>query len=289
MGNGCLDQQEAEKYFARASQYKKKLIELCENNPDVLRLDKARLSLRGVLSVDSVGRISDILEKPYDKSTDYAYNKLIDRLNSAKVEYNPVKYLKSKPTESEIIKAIAGGDKTDGSCASLGIAYIGRTHGYDVLDFRGGNSQSVFSSTLQLDNFSIMTGITAIREKGACSLTVGNRLLKKVEEGKEYYLCVGRHASIVRKKDGILQYLELQNELDASYNPSGWIDFDGNPKYTLSNRFGCDTVSKYYYSDMSFMIDISESDFNTQEFKSILGYINTDANKQVKGDKGYAK
>ena len=58
MGNGCLDQQEAGKYFARASQYKKKLIELCENNPDVLRLDKARLSLRGVLSVDNVGRLS---------------------------------------------------------------------------------------------------------------------------------------------------------------------------------------------------------------------------------------
>ena len=58
MGNGCLDQQEAGKYFARASQYKNKLIELCENNPDVLRLDKARLSLRGVLSVDNVGRLS---------------------------------------------------------------------------------------------------------------------------------------------------------------------------------------------------------------------------------------
>ena len=58
MGNGCLDQQEADKHFARASQYKKKLIELCENNPDVLRLDKARLSLRGVLSVDNVGRLS---------------------------------------------------------------------------------------------------------------------------------------------------------------------------------------------------------------------------------------
>lgn len=289
LAKGCMDSDTADKYYGKANICKNKLIELCDNNSDVLRLDKARISLRGVLSVDNVGKISDILEKPYDKSTDYAYNKLIDRLNSAKVEYNPVKYLKSKPTESEIIKAIAGGDQTDGSCASLGIAYMGRTYGYDVLDFRDGNSRSVFSSTLQLDNFSRMQGITAIREKGACSLTVGNRLLKKVEEGKEYYLCVGRHASIVRKKDGILQYLELQNELDASYHPAGWIDFNKDPKYTLSNRFGCTTTSKYYYSDMDFMIDISESDFNTQEFKSILGYINTDADKQVKGDKGYAK
>ena len=58
MGNGCLDQQEAGKYFARASQYKNKLIDLCDNNDDVLRYDKARLSLRGVLSVDNVGRLS---------------------------------------------------------------------------------------------------------------------------------------------------------------------------------------------------------------------------------------
>ena len=58
MGNGCLDQKDAQIYFDRAAQYKNKLIELCDNNPDVLRLDKARLSLRGVLSVDNVGRLT---------------------------------------------------------------------------------------------------------------------------------------------------------------------------------------------------------------------------------------
>ena len=58
LGNGCLDQANADKYFARASQYKKKLIELCDNNADVLRYDKARMSLRGVLSVDNAGRLS---------------------------------------------------------------------------------------------------------------------------------------------------------------------------------------------------------------------------------------
>ena len=58
MGNGCLDQQDAKIYFERAAQYKNKLIDLCEDNSDVLRLDKARLSLRGILSVDNAGRIS---------------------------------------------------------------------------------------------------------------------------------------------------------------------------------------------------------------------------------------
>ena len=62
MGNGCLDQQDADIYFNRASQYKNKLIELCDNNSDVLRLDKQRLSLRGILSVDNAGRIR--VQKP---------------------------------------------------------------------------------------------------------------------------------------------------------------------------------------------------------------------------------
>ena len=57
MGNGCLDQQNADVYFGRAREYKNRLIELCDNNPDVLRLDKQRLSLRGILSVDNAGRI----------------------------------------------------------------------------------------------------------------------------------------------------------------------------------------------------------------------------------------
>lgn len=58
LGNGCLDQANAQKYFDRASQYKKRLIDLCDNNSDVLRYDKARISLRGVLSVDNAGRLS---------------------------------------------------------------------------------------------------------------------------------------------------------------------------------------------------------------------------------------
>ena len=57
MGNGCLDQQNADVYFGRAREYKNRLIELCDSNPDVLRLDKQRLSLRGILSVDNAGRI----------------------------------------------------------------------------------------------------------------------------------------------------------------------------------------------------------------------------------------
>ena len=57
LGNGCIWQENADVYFGRAREYKNRLIELCENNSDVLRLDKQRLSLRGILSVDNAGRI----------------------------------------------------------------------------------------------------------------------------------------------------------------------------------------------------------------------------------------
>ena len=79
MGNGCLDQDNAQKYFVRAREYKNKLIELCDNNPDVLRLDKARLSLRGVLSVDNVGRLSITpkANKNANMSHTQAYNDII--------------------------------------------------------------------------------------------------------------------------------------------------------------------------------------------------------------------
>lgn len=58
LANGCLDPKEAQKYRERASQCKNNLIELCDNNPDVLRYNSARMSLNGVLSVDNVGRLS---------------------------------------------------------------------------------------------------------------------------------------------------------------------------------------------------------------------------------------
>lgn len=129
-------------------------------------------------------------------------------------------------------------------------------------------------------------GLKTLKADGKCSLTVGNRLLKQVKTGKEYYLCVGKHASIVRKtEEGKLQYLELQ----SAYN-SGWTDFNGNPKSTLHDRFGCTSTSDYGTSSTyDFMIDIEESDFSTDDFKSLLGYINTSDSAQKKGKNGTIK
>lgn len=276
LGNGSLDQDNANMYFDRARQCKDKLFDLCDKNKDILRLDKQRLSLRGILSVDNKGKIT-IPGKHSEP-----YNKIMDRLKKCGVNNNPVNALRKKLSADEIIKKIGGGDLTSGSCASVGLAYCGNKHGLDVTDFRGGASQTFFSSKFNLDEIAKLVNKDKVfHETARAWSTAGNKLLKKVEKGKEYYFVCGRHASIVRRtKDGVLQYLELQS------TNSGWRNFDGNPKYTLANRFGC-KGSQGYDVDV-FMIDVDAFKDN-KEFKDILGYINTAKDKQKKGVKGYAK
>lgn len=230
------------------------------------------------------------LEKPVE-SKDEHYRKCIDIFKNAGVEYNPVKSHTRKLTQEEIIKELAGADKTTGSCASVAMTYIGQKLGLSVRDFRGGKSMESFRDWDNLESLVQMEGMKVFRAKGASSLTVGNRLLKKVEQGKEYYLCVGRHASIVRKtEEGVLQYLELQADYSetARYG-AGWHDFTSNPKRILNWRFGCNSTSNPWHEKLDFMIDIDESELNTDEIKSILGYINTDVGKEVKGAGGMLK
>lgn len=233
----------------------------------------------GTMKVDT-----SVIKTP-KKSNDANYNRLLSGLNAFDVEYNPVISHASKLAESDIISALAGGDMTKGSCASVGLAYIGQKQGWNVLDFRDGESRSRFASSYFLHTMSQMNGMKALRAQGASSMTVGNRLLKMVEPGKEYYLAVGRHAAIVRKNDaGVLQYLELQSK-----NRSGWTDFDGNPRYTLKTRFGC-TQTSGAAADYDFMLDITESDFTSNDdFRTLLGFLNTEENAQRKGQHGTIK
>ena len=285
LGNGCIWQENANIYFGRAREYKNRLIELCENNPDVLRLDKQRLSLRGILSVDNAGRI-EVQPKYKDKLNvihTEAYNNLINRLNRNNVDFLKVKKLRNKLSIDKIIERLAGGDMTSGSCASVGLAYVGNRNGLDVLDFRGGASQQFFSSRFNLDELTRILPEDSVMTSVARSyITSGNRLLQQAEQGREYYFVCGRHASIVRRnEDNVLQYLELQ-----SSTRSGWTDFNANPRHTLSTRFGCRNTTGRDVT--GFMVDV-ESFQDNEEFMEILGYINTNASEQRRGASGYAK
>lgn len=198
-------------------------------------------------------------------------------------KYNQVYPHKQAVTDDEIIEALHGGDMTGGSCASVGLAYCGQKNGFNVLDFRGGDSQEFFSSKMNLTELSKLEGLQVKRKSAASSTTAGNQLLKEVEKGKEYYLVCGRHAAIVRRTDdNVLQYLELQ-----SANKSGWRNFDGNPRYTLKWRFGESKGSSRFKVE-SFMVDV-ESFKDCEEFQDILGYLNTAETEQRKGKHGTIK
>lgn len=207
---------------------------------------------------------------------------LVVQLDS-QTEYKEVMKLASDRSIDEIVGVLAGGDTTSGSCASVGLGYIGQRNGWDVLDFRGGNSMDWFSGKANKLNMWDALGVKPIVEDSAKSnITNGKRILAKMEKGKEYYLSVGRHASVVRKNDdGVYQYLELQSARD-----SGWTNFNGNPGYTLKNRFGCSSSSNYYAT--AYLTDLDDLKDNV-EFRTILGYINTNESAQRKGVYGSIK
>lgn len=209
-------------------------------------------------------------------------NEISDELEKNGVAYNQAMPHKTPVTQDQIIDSLAGGDRTKGSCASVGLAYAAQQCGLDVLDFRDGKSRDYFSTYMNLRKLSELPGLKTIYNDGHYYATVGNQLLKQVEKGKEYYFVCGCHASIVRRTDeNKLQYLELQ-----SANRSGWTDFNGNARYTLTQRFGCPS-SRYFHAE-GFMIEV-DSFKDCKEFQDIVGYINTAENEQRKGSNGTIK
>lgn len=204
------------------------------------------------------------------------------RLKLGGVEYREVAMHDAPLSEEAIINALGGGDLTRGSCASLGLAYIGQKGGMNVLDFRDGSSRNFFSTTVNLETISKLPGAKTITEKAKSAVTAGKKLLTHVETGKEYYFVSGRHAAIVRKTDDAeLQYLELQ-----SARRNGWTNFDKNPRYTLSSRFGDYRLGGFDVE--SFMIEVGSLK-DSDDLRYLLGYINTAEGEQRKGAYGTIK
>ena len=184
---------------------------------------------------------ADTMEVPKEHSE--AYKSLMEGLKVNKVAYREVKDLEKPLTPDEIIDRLAGGDKTKGSCSSLGFAYIGNKAGLDVLDFRGGSSQSFFSMNGNIKKMLDLPNIRGkiLKVKKEASDTA--KILRDLELGKEYYMSVGKHAAIVRNTGDELQYLELQSAIK-----NGWMPFDryGSIVTTLQKRFGCrKTVDRF--------------------------------------------
>ena len=205
----------------------------------------------------------------------------LEQLRNSNIKYRSVLRKRgNKQTPEEIVKDIAGGDKTKGSCASLALTYAARRAGLDVTDFRGGDSRSYFSVKANTRAFMLQLGGKV--EVHTSDVTAANRLLKTMEEGKEYYLSTGGHAAIVRKHDGKFQYLELQSGKEGG---NGFKDFTST---TLINRFRCQKSHTLYgeeYAVKSALTDITA--FNKDpNFRLMMGYINTKKTEAQSGVSG---
>ena len=219
--------------------------------------------------------------EPKPKNLSDKCKQIIASLQKRRIACNEVEKHAKPLTAIEVINTLAGGDMTGGSCASVGLAYVGQKGGLNVLDFRGGKSQDYFSGYYNLREIAKLPNVKTYTETARAAATAGNKLLKQVEADKEYYFVAGRHAAIVRKnEEGKLQYLELQ-----SATRSGWNDFDGNPRHTLHTRFGC-TAKGYDIEAFMFEVDSMK---DSEDLKEILGYLNTADSEQRKGKHGTIK
>lgn len=187
--------------------------------------------------------------------------------------------------ENDIIKYIAEADKTRGSCSSAANAYIANKAGFNVLDFRGGESLDLFSKKKTSIEMAKFSGVESYITKNTNDFTSFNKLKLKMQVGKEYKLGLGGHAAIVRKlKNGTYQYLELQDEVGLN----GFKDFG---EYTLKNRFGCKKSHTLYglrYEVATYLIEV-ESLGRSKEFIELMQYLNTAAEAQLIGAGGHTK
>lgn len=147
LAKGSMDSDTADKYYGKANICKNKLIELCDNNSDVLRIDKARISLRGVLSVDNVGRISVM-----PASVDYkklgiddekiinTNNQFMERLNDTDKYANAINSAKFKKgnanyyDKDENIISLSADDLGDASVCHEVTHYIDYNQNYTITD-----------------------------------------------------------------------------------------------------------------------------------------------------------
>jgi hypothetical protein len=112
-----------------------------------------------------------------------------------------------------------------------------------------------------------------------------------MQEGHEYIFTTGRHSAITRIINGEMQYLELQSAKDSGWhsfeetlNQGTWYERKMSISDTLKWRFACGSRA---VSDSS-LIDIDVFK-DSDEFRDLLGYINTAEDQQKKGASGTIK
>lgn len=205
--------------------------------------------------------------------TSKEYRSIVKSLEEKEVDYRPITRYDEPRTSEEIVERISGRDRTGGSCSSMAFAYAGCRAGYDVLDYRGGESKNYFSLDNNIEAIAELPGVESKIIRGNDDFDCAHKLQDAMVDGKEYYFATGKHAAIVRKTDADYEYLELQK----SSIGNGWQSLDDS---VLRGRFLCSSSNPY--TCRNFLIDIDSLGRNA-EFRSILGFINTNEENQKKG------
>lgn len=254
---------------------------------------------------------TEFVERELDENYVFVDNFIKKSYN---IEYREVDYLDKELSDEEIIEKLAGGDLTQGSCSSLTYAYIGNKCGYDVTDYRGGDSRACFSYRQNTDKINAFNGVKSEKYMLKKEASDAAKTLKELNLplGKEYRLSVGKHAAIIRNTKNGYEYLELQASRGNGWHSfeekdvASWVKNEKGEYYleykkapctmadTFHNRFGCrKTADKSKWSGTIYEKEMRLTEVDSfkgnEDFKDILGYINTAPDKQKKGEKGYAK
>lgn len=189
-------------------------------------------------------------------------------------------------SSDEIIRKVAGGDKTKGSCVSLAWTYAGNRGGLDMRDFRGGRCCACFSRDSTTMKILDIAGVRSKTEKGVNDIKCAYSLMETIakDDHREYILGTGKHTAVIRRNaEGLFEYLEMQ-----SGKQNGFMPFT---KTTLKDRFGCKRSHTFYGQKIEYFNYLVEMDslIDNDDFKSILKYINTAESDQMKGDGGFEK
>ena len=258
---------------------------------------QCRSSTIPVIDYENFGKKKDTTKKVEEtkkkEKTSFVKNDIIELQNldnitikkclKTQIEYRGIERSIPKKDEKSIISELGGGDKTAGSCSSLAFAYIGNKAGYRVLDFRDGKSRITFATRDTIKEIASLKGVKSFIVNEKNDFVAIKKLIVNMEDRKEYYLSIGRHAAILRKEGKKYEYLELQ-----SFSKNGFKPFNMD---TLKKRFSCQksySVAGKKVSLASVLID-SDTLKASKEFRQILGFINTAEDKQVKGAGGHEK